>query len=170
LPLPPEHCRATMRCRLAAPLKATSRRAQTSLCAPACALPIAWSGMSCTARGPGLRQSQCHGATWPGDRRKQDQEPEYRAKQEQHRRDLGETNRSKLKRRLIEIGTRTVRKAQLNFSLFSLYSSMPWQLLLYHRIIFRPLAPGTPGILKLKGNWLRSGWHAFRRRRIFGRF
>jgi hypothetical protein len=48
-------------------------------------------------------------------------------------------------------------------------SSMPWQRLLYHRIIFWPLTPRTDGILKLKGNCLRSVWHALRRCRILAR-
>jgi hypothetical protein len=43
---------------------------------------------------------------------------------------------------------------------------MIWQRLLYHRIIFRLLTPRIAGILKLKGNCLRRGWHALRRRRI----
>jgi hypothetical protein len=43
---------------------------------------------------------------------------------------------------------------------------MIWQRLLYHRIIFRLLTPRIAGILKLKGNYLRRGWHAVRRRRI----
>jgi hypothetical protein len=46
---------------------------------------------------------------------------------------------------------------------------MPWQRLLYHRIIFRPLTPRIAGILKLKGNCLTSVWHALRRRRILCR-
>jgi hypothetical protein len=46
---------------------------------------------------------------------------------------------------------------------------MSWQRLLYHRIIFRPLTPRIDSILKLKGNCLRSIWHALRRRRILGR-
>jgi hypothetical protein len=56
--------------------------------------------------------------TWPRDRRKYDREPEHGAKQEQHRRDLGETNRIRVKRRLMELRTWTVHKPQVDFFTF----------------------------------------------------
>jgi hypothetical protein len=65
-----------------------------------------------------------------------------------------------------------VHKAQPDFftfcTLFQHDSSMPLQRLLYHRIIFRPLTLRMAGLLKLKGNCLRSVWHYLRRRRILG--
>jgi hypothetical protein len=62
-----------------------------------------------------------------------------------------------------------VHKPQLDFFTFCSLFLMVWQRLLYHRIIFRPLRPRMAGFLKLKGNWLRSVWHALRCRRILGR-
>ncbi len=64
------------------------------------------------------------GITWPRDRRKYDREPEHGAKQEQHRRDLGETNRIRVKRRLMELRTWTgCINPKWIFSLFAHYSS-----------------------------------------------
>ncbi len=86
----------------------------------------------------------------PRDRRKYDREPEHGSKQERHRRDLGETNRIRVKRRLIAIKMRIINPNWI-FLPFAHYSGMPWQRLLYHRIIFRPLPPRIAGILKLRG-------------------
>jgi hypothetical protein len=118
------------------------------------------------ARGPGLRHNRCYGIPWPRDRRKYDREPEYGATQERHRRDLGETIRIRVKRRLIELGRARCINPKWIFSPFAHYSSRPWQRLLYHRIIFRAVTPRIAGILKLKGECLTSVWHALGRRRI----
>jgi hypothetical protein len=58
-----------------------------------------------------------YGITWPRDRRKYDREPEHGAKQEQHRRELGDKP-DQVKRRLIELRTWTVHKHQLDFYTF----------------------------------------------------
>jgi hypothetical protein len=105
LSLPPERCPATMRVSWAAPSKTSGERAQTCLSALACAMPIVWLRMSCNPRAvlAVAINSRCYRITWPGVRRKYDRKPEYGAKQEQHRRDFGETDRIRVKRRLIEI-------------------------------------------------------------------
>ena len=102
--MPPERYPAAMRLRGAAPSRQAAGARKQALSAPACAMPIVLPRLSLhPARGANLRHNRSQGITWPRDRRKYDREPENGAKQEQHRRDPGETNRIRVKRRLIDI-------------------------------------------------------------------
>jgi hypothetical protein len=111
---------ATMRRKPAAPSKAHRQARANSFAAPACALPIVWPAMFCTARGPDLQQNQATGTTSPVDQ-SDTIESQNMEQKGWDRRVRGETNEIRVKRRLIEITSRTVHKSQLDFFAFCFF-------------------------------------------------